>query len=143
MRLQNIDDLKEIVRAMQELGNAWYKENISLHEANDKLLKDNEKLRAENESLRREFDNLSEKVTVLKNELRGEILDELNAAGQETFQKFVKDYLSDIRKKLNEASIKTTEPSPYQKEIQTSAQEEMQELNEAPPKAEGHSLYDD
>ena len=143
MRLQNIDDLKEIVRAMQELGNAWYTENISLREANDKLLKDNEKLRAENESLRREFDNLSEKVTVLKNELRGEILDELNAAGQETFQKFVKDYLSDIRKKLNEASIKTTEPSPYQKEIQTSAQEEMQELNEAPPKAEGHSLYDD
>ena len=143
MRLQNIDDLKEIVRAMQELGNAWYTENISLREANDKLLKDNEKLRAENESLRREFDNLSEKVTVLKNELRGEILDELNAAGQETFQKFVKDYLSDIRKKLNEASIKTTEPSPYQKEIQTSAQEEMQELNEAPPKAEGHSPYDD
>ena len=149
MRLQNIDDLKEIVRAMQELGNAWYTENISLREANAKLSKDNEQLRAENESLRREFDNLSEKVTVLKNELRGEILNELNAAEQETFQKLVKDYLGDIRKKLNVATVKTAEPSLYQGEIQTSAQAEMQEVNEAPIKAAeeemqtARSLYDD
>ena len=134
MRLQSIDDLKEIVQAMQELGNEWYTEIISLREANAKLLKDNENLRAENESLSREFDNLSRKVTTLKDELRGEILEELNADAQEKFQKFVKGHLSDISKKLNAASIKTEESSPYH-EIQSAAQ------NEA-PQAEG-SPYDD
>ena len=111
--MQNIDDLKEIVRAMQELGNAWHEENISLRSENERLLAENKNLRAENESLRREFDNLSEKVTVLKKELREEILGELNVTAQEDFQKFVRDYLGDIRKKLTAPSTpptKTSEP---------------------------------
>ena len=133
--MQNIDDLKEIVRAMQELGNAWHEENISLRSENERLLAENKNLRAENESLRREFDNLSEKVTVLKNELRKEILDELNATAQEDFQKFVKNYLGDIRKKLNEATIKPEKSLPYDKpEEETIApqQDEIQNSDEQP-----------
>ena len=129
--MNNIEDLKEILTAMQEIGNAWHAENISLRN----LIKENEELRAENESLRREFDILSEKIVNLKEELhteiltkqdklRDEILKELDVKGRENFQKDVRDFLGDIRKKLKETTVKAEEPSLYQEQkVPTPAQD--------------------
>ncbi len=123
--MQNIEDLKEILTTVQEIGNAWHEENISLREENDRLLKENENLRAENESLRRELENLPAQVKellgILRDDiineldakthvLRDDIIGELDAKTRDDFQKFVRDYLKDIRDKLN-TPTKAEEPT--------------------------------
>lgn len=108
--MQNIEDLKEILTTVQEIGNAWYEENISLREENDRLLKENENLRAENESLRRELENLPAQVKELLGILRDDIIGELDAKTRDDFQKFVRDYLKDIHDKLN-TPTKAEEPT--------------------------------
>lgn len=108
--MQNIEDLKEILTTVQEIGNAWHEENISLREENDRLLKENENLRAENESLRRELENLPAQVKELLGILRDDIIGELDAKTRDDFQKFVRDYLKDIRDKLNTPTKSEEQP---------------------------------
>lgn len=129
--MQTIDDLKEILTAVQELGSKWQEENISLRAKNFRLEKENETLREnynrlheENKILRDEIKNLSEKTEQLKKDLSEEIIaavaKELNAAKQDEFQNLVKDSLKDIRERLGkESTVKVEMPlgdeknSPY------------------------------
>ena len=101
--------------AVQEIGNAWHEENISLREENDRLLKEIEKLRAENESLHRELENLPAQMKNLLGTLRDDIIGELDANTRDEFQKFVRDYLKDIRDKLNTPT--KTEEQPDMKKL--------------------------
>ena len=106
--METIDDLKEILTAAQELGSKWQEEIISLRAENSELRKANETLRenyeslnAENKNLRAELNDLSEKTEQLNQNLREEIIaavaKELDAAKQDAFQNFVRDYLEKIR----------------------------------------------
>ena len=109
--METIDDLKEILTAAQELGSKWQEEIISLRAKNSELRKENETLRKnyeslheENTNLRAELNNLSEKTGQLIKNLRDEIIaavaKELDAAKQDAFQNFVKDYLEKIRERV-------------------------------------------
>lgn len=121
--MQTIDDLKEILTAVQELGSKWREENISLREKNFRLEKENETLREnynrlheENKILRDEMKNLSEKTEQLKKDLSEEIIaavaKELNAAKQDEFQNLVEDSLKDIRERLGKESTVKVEMPP-------------------------------
>ena len=115
--MERIDDLKEILSAIQEIGTSWQKEIIKLREENaqladeNKILRDNyDQLHAENESLKQELCNLSEKMEQLNLNLRNEIFKELNDMKQDEFQKMVADYLREIRKQVSsESENKTAE----------------------------------
>lgn len=115
--MEKIDDLKEILSAIQELGTSWQQEIIKLREENaqladeNKILRDNyNQLHAENESLKQELCNLSEKMEQLNLNLRNEIFKELNGMKQDEFQKMVADYLREIRKQVSsESENKTAE----------------------------------
>lgn len=102
--MQEIEDLKEIFSAMQELGATWHSEIISLREKNSQLEKENFQLKEENSRLKKNFgdlkndlNNLSEKIEQLTKNVSNEIITELNVKDREYFQKFVKDYLKKIR----------------------------------------------
>lgn len=110
--METIDDLKEILTAAQELGAKWQEEIISLRAENSELRKANETLRKnyeslheENKTLRAELNDLSEKTEQLNQNLREEIIaavaKELDAAKQDEFQNFVKDYLKEIRERVD------------------------------------------
>ena len=117
--MQKIDDLKEIFTATHDLGVAWQNELVALRAENsrladenknladnyDKLFSSYEKLSAENKNLRGELNNLSEQIGQLIANLRGDILTELNEKNPEDFQKFVKDYLMQIRKCVDGAVV--------------------------------------
>ena len=111
--METIDDLKEILTAAQDLGSKWQEEIISLRAENSRLEKDNETLRknyeslhAENKKLQTELNNLSEKTEQLNQNLREEIIaavaKELDAAKQDAFQNFVRDYLKEIRERVDD-----------------------------------------
>ena len=59
-KLDGIKDLEEILRAMQQIGNAWHEKNLVLISENETLLEENKKLRTDIESLRRDLADLSE-----------------------------------------------------------------------------------
>lgn len=117
--MQKIDDLREILTAIQDIGNAWQAENVSLRKDRDDLLDENEHLREtcerltkQNNSLRQEINNLSEKTEQLIKNLRDELIKELAADKQEDFQKFVREYLRELRKASNTPTTKAEEPKP-------------------------------
>lgn len=119
--MQKIEDLREILTAIQDIGNTWQKENIQLRKDRDDLLDENQHLREtcerltkQNSSLRQDINNLSEKTEQLIKNLRDELIKELAADKQEDFQKFVRDYLREIRKPSNEPTIKVEEPTSAQ-----------------------------
>ena len=119
--MQKIEDLKEIQTAIQEIGNAWRTENISLRKDRDDLLDENQHLREtcqrltkQNNALRQDINNLSEKLEQLIKNLRDEVVKEFAADKQEDFQKFVRDCLQEIRKASGESTIKCAEPKPPQ-----------------------------
>ena len=117
--MQKIDDLKEIFTATHDLGVAWQNELVKLRAENSRLIAENknladnydklslsyEKLSDENKTLRGELNNLSEQIGQLITNLRGDIVKELNAKNPEEFQGFVKDYLRQIRKFVDDAVI--------------------------------------
>lgn len=84
--MQKIDDVKEIISAMHELGTKWHSEIILLREENLRLKKDNERLE-------KNFNNLKNNLE----DVRREIIKELDAKKREDFQEFVEDYLKRIR----------------------------------------------
>lgn len=109
--MQTIEDLHEILSAVQEIGAAWQNQNVSLRAENSRLTDENktlrenyERLHRENENLRREISNLSEKIEQFNNNLRDEIIRELNAVNRDDFQNFVRDYLRVIREQLDRPS---------------------------------------
>ena len=93
--MQEIDDLKEIFTATHDLGVAWQDELV-------KLRAENETLTAKLDKLTEETDKLTEKIRKLSEDqiknLRDEIIQELNSKNTEEFQKYVQDYLKEIRK---------------------------------------------
>lgn len=117
--MQKIEDLKEIFTATHDLGVAWQNELVALRVENktladenktladkyDKLFSNYEKLYDENKTLHVELNNLSEQIVQLIANLRGDILTELNDKNTEDFQKFVKDYLMQIRKCVDGAVV--------------------------------------
>ena len=119
--MQKIEDLKEILTAIQDIGNTWKTENISLRKDRDDLLDENQHLREtcqrltkQNNSLRQEISSLSEKMEQLIKNLRDEVIKEFAADKQEDFQKFVRDCLQEIRKTSGESTTKSAEPKPLQ-----------------------------
>ena len=111
--MQRIEDLKEILKALQDIGNEWHAKNISLREENFRLLEENqtlrenyEQLREQNDELKREIKNLSENVQKLIDKLRDDIITEIAANNSGDFQGIVKSDLLAIRRKLNETPIK-------------------------------------
>lgn len=121
--MQKIKDLQEILTAIQDIGSAWQKENIKLCEDNDYLFDENQHLREtcenltkQNNSLRQEINNLSEKTEQLIKNLRDELIKELAADKQEEFQKFVRDYLKELRKASSKPITNPEEPTSPQNE---------------------------
>ncbi|MBD3879428.1 MAG: hypothetical protein SR1Q5_07070 [Quinella sp. 1Q5] len=117
--MQKIDDLREILTAIQDIGNAWQAENIKLREENDRLLDKNGRLREtydrltkQNESLRQDIKNLLEETKRLIENLRDDLINELAADKQEDFQKFVRDYLRKLRKASSTPTTKAEETKP-------------------------------
>ena len=117
--MQKIDDLREILTAIQDIGNAWQAENIKLRKDRDDLLDENEHLREtcdqltkQNKLLRQDINNLSEKTEQLIKNLRDELIRELATDKQEEFQKFVRDYLRELRKASNTPTTKAEESKP-------------------------------
>ena len=117
--MQKIDDLREILTAIQDIGNAWQKEIIQLREENDRLFYENEHLREtrdrltdQNKLLRQDIKNLSEKTEQLIKDLRNDLIKELDSKKQEEFQKFVRDYLRKLREASNTSTTKAEEPKP-------------------------------
>lgn len=117
--MQKIDDLREIIMAIQDIGNTWQAEIIKLRKDRDDLLDENEHLREtcdrltkQNNSLRQDINNLSEKTEQLIKNLRDELIKELAADKQEDFQKFVRDYLRELRKASSTPTTKAEEPKP-------------------------------
>ncbi|MBR4904371.1 MAG: hypothetical protein IKZ53_06845 [Selenomonadaceae bacterium] len=113
--MDGIKDLEEILRAMQQIGNAWHEKNLVLISENETLLEENKKLRTDIESLRRDLADLSEKIQPLIDDmrvdaLRKDIITELAVGKRDEFQKDVRDELKDIRDKLTEA-VNRTEPT--------------------------------
>lgn len=117
--MQKIDDLREILTAIQEIGSAWQAEIIQLRKDRDDLLDENEHLREtcerltkQNNSLCQDIKNLSEKTEQLIKDLRNDLIKELDSKKQEEFQKFVRDYLRELRKASNTPTPKAEEPKP-------------------------------
>lgn len=117
--MQKIDDLREILTAIQEIGSAWQAEIIQLRKDRDDLLDENEHLREtcerltkQNNSLCQDIKNLSEKTEQLIKDLRNDLIKELDSKKQEEFQKFVRDYLRELRKASNTPTPKAEDPKP-------------------------------
>ena len=119
IELQKIDDLREILTAIQDIGNAWQAENIQLRNDRDDLLDENEHLREtrdrlteQNKLLRQDINNLSEKTEQLIKDLRDDLIKELDSKKQEEFQKSVLEYLRKLREASNTPTPKAEEPKP-------------------------------
>ena len=117
--MQKIDDLQEILTAIQDIGSAWQAEIIKLRKDRDELLDKNEHLREtrdrlteQNKLLRQDIKNLSEKTEQLIKDLRNDLIKELDSKKQEEFQKFVRDYLRKLREASNTPTPKAEEPKP-------------------------------
>ena len=114
-KLDGIEDLKEILDAMQKIGNAWHEKNLSLISENTRLLEENKNLRADMENIRRDLDKLSEKIQPLIDDmrvgaLRKDILTEMAVGKRDEFQRDVRDELKAIRDKLTLA-VNREEPT--------------------------------
>lgn len=136
--MQQIDDLKEIFKATQDLGVAWQNELVELRAKNSRLIAENKlladnfkKISEENKNLHAELNNLSEKVGQLMENLRGDILTELNARNSDDFQNFVKDYLKKIRDCVD-GTLATEKPT----------ENSIAEYNETPDVAENSPKYE-
>ena len=93
--MQKFDDLREVLTAIQDIGNAWQAENISLRAENSRLINENNSLRGQNENLRREIKNLSDEVKNLETRLqslRDELIKQLDADKQDN-QNFIRRFL--------------------------------------------------
>ena len=136
--MQQIDDLKEIFKATQDLGVAWQNELVKLRAENSRLIAENKlladnfkKISEENKNLHAELNNLSEKVGQLMENLRGDILTELNARNSDDFQNFVKDYLKKIRDCVD-GTLATDKPT----------ENSIAEYNETPDVSENSPKYE-
>ena len=104
--MDNFADLREVLSAIQEVGNAWQSENVSLRAQNSRL-------QNENEQLRREMQNLSEEVSKLEVKLaalRDELIKQL-AADKADNQSFIKNYFG---ANVSSVESQTNEPTPSQ-----------------------------
>ena len=95
--------MREVLTAIQDIGNAWHEENISLRAENSRLRDENKSLRTENnsirgqnENLRREIKNLSDEIKNLEGKLqslRDELIKQLDFDKQDN-QKFIRRILN-------------------------------------------------
>lgn len=100
--MQKFEDLREVLTAIQDIGNAWHEENISLRAENSRLRDENNSLRTENNSIRgqnenfrREIKNLSDEIKNLEGKLqnlRDELIKQLDVDKQDN-QKFIRRIL--------------------------------------------------
>ena len=107
--MDNFEDLREVLSAIQEVGNAWQNENVSLKATNAELRTQNDELRTQNETLRREVQNLSDEVRNLEgklDELRDEVIKQLKADKDDN-QRFIRKYFG-----ANVSSVATQTDTP-------------------------------
>ena len=117
--MQQIDNLKDIFSAMQEIGAAWQGEVVKLREENARLTAENAELKKNFDTLKNGIDNLSEETNQLarnisdeiKN-LRDEIIKELNVKDREDFQKFVADKFDKLLTKCNKPAENYSSETP-------------------------------
>lgn len=125
--MQKFEDLREVLTAIQDIGNAWHEENISLRAENFRLRDENKSLRTENnslreqnENLRREIQNLSDEIKNLESKLqslRDELIKQLDVDKQDS-QKFIRKFfggnVSSVATQTDTPSISTTTPTTSQ-----------------------------
>ena len=107
--MEKFEDLREVLTAIQDIGNAWQAENVSLRAENSRLQSDNEQLRTHNEQLRRELQTLSDEVRNLEaklQDLRNELIKQLKADKDEN-QSFIRKYFG-----ANVSSVETQTNNP-------------------------------
>ena len=117
--MQQIDNLKDIFSAMQEIGAAWQGEVVKLREENARLTAENAELKKNFLALKNDINNLSEKAgqlainisDAIKN-LRDEIIKELNVKYREEFQKFVADKFDKLLAKCDKPAENYSSETP-------------------------------
>ncbi len=119
IRVDNFEDLREVLSAIQDIGNAWQNENISLKATNAELRKQNDELRRELKTLSDEVRNLQKKLDKLRDELIGQLKDDLRENKQ-----FIKNFFganvssvatqTDTPSTSTNTDIKHDEPTPSQ-----------------------------
>ena len=116
--MDNFEDLREVLSAIQEVGNAWQNENVSLKATNAEL-------HAQNDQLRREVQNLSDEVRNLQkklDELRDEVIKQLKADKDDN-QQFIRKYFG-----ANVSSVATQTDTPS-----TSTDTDIKHDEQSPP----------
>ena len=111
--MDKFEDLREVLTAIQDIGNAWQSENVSLRTQNSELRRDNETLRTQNEQLRRELKTLSDEVRDLEAKLaalRDEVIKQLKADKADN-QSLIRKYFG---ANVSSVESQTNEPQPSQ-----------------------------
>lgn len=109
--MQNFEDLREILTAIQDLGNEWQTQNVSLRAENSRLQSENIFLRDQNDQLRRKLKDLSDENKRLEdklNDLRDELITQLDADKRDN-QEFIKRYFG---ANVSSRKTQTDAPSP-------------------------------